>query len=76
MSSSDGSSNTDTDKLRTTFNHNFFDGTYQRNPRVRFGIVHVYNNYFTANSIYSIVTEQNRTEQYLQVIKLYPICAA
>lgn len=56
MSSSDGSGNTDTDKLRTTFHHCWFDGTYQRNPRVRFGIVHVYNNYYTNNSIYSIAS--------------------
>lgn len=59
MSSSDGSGNSDTDKLRTTFHHNYFNGTYQRNPRVRFGIVHVYNNYYTNNSIYSIASCEN-----------------
>ncbi|MDR0680257.1 MAG: hypothetical protein LBG15_00155, partial [Dysgonamonadaceae bacterium] len=59
MSSSDGSGNSDTDKLRTTFHHNYFEGTFQRNPRVRFGIVHVYNNYYTGNSIYSIASCEN-----------------
>lgn len=59
MSSSDGSGNSDTDKLRTTFHHNHFEGTFQRNPRVRFGIVHVYNNYYTGNSIYSIASCEN-----------------
>lgn len=58
MSSSDGSGNSDRDKLRTTFHHNSFDGTYQRNPSVRFGIVHLYNNYFSGNSIYSIASRE------------------
>ncbi len=59
MSSSDGSANQDTDKLRTTFYMNFFDETYQRNPRIRFGIVHVYNNYYKNNSIYCIASCEN-----------------
>ncbi|MDR0412884.1 MAG: hypothetical protein LBH61_03670 [Dysgonamonadaceae bacterium] len=58
MSSSDGSGNSDRDKLRTTFHHNYFDGTYQRNPSVRFGIVHLYNNYFAGNTIYSIASRE------------------
>jgi pectate lyase/fibronectin type 3 domain-containing protein len=35
--------------LQVTYHHNFFDGTYSRNPRVRFGKVHVFNNYYLAN---------------------------
>jgi pectate lyase len=42
--------------MTTTFHHNFFDGTQQRNPRVRFGKSHVYNNYYTGNSIYGVVS--------------------
>ncbi|WP_159944138.1 MULTISPECIES: polysaccharide lyase family 1 protein [unclassified Nocardiopsis] len=38
---------TDRGKLRTTFHHNHFDGLGQRAPRLRFGQVHVYNNYYT-----------------------------
>ena len=29
-----------------TLHHNLFDGTGQRTPRVRFGQVHIYNNYY------------------------------
>lgn len=32
--------------LRVTFHHNFFEDLVSRNPRVRFGKVHVYNNYY------------------------------
>ncbi|KAM7531809.1 hypothetical protein LguiB_035219 [Lonicera macranthoides] len=31
--------------IRVTIHHCFFDGTRQRHPRVRFGKVHLYNNY-------------------------------
>ena len=37
----------DIGKLKVTYHHNFFDGTDQRHPRVRFGEpVHVFNNYY------------------------------
>ena len=36
----------DRGKLRTTLHHNLFDRTGQRTPRVRFGQVHVYDNWF------------------------------
>jgi pectate lyase len=57
---SDGNASEDTGHLKITIHHNFFDGSKQRHPRVRFGDpVHVYNNYFRANSLYAIASTMN-----------------
>ncbi|MEV0151051.1 MULTISPECIES: pectate lyase [unclassified Nonomuraea] len=41
----------DIGRLRVTYHHNYFDGSDQRHPRVRFSaLVHVYNNYYRGNS--------------------------
>lgn len=37
-----------------TFHHNFFDGTNQRTPRVRWHNIHVYNNYYKDTVSYGI----------------------
>jgi pectate lyase len=42
--------------LKTTIHHNWFDGTEQRHPRVRFGEVHVFNNYFLNNALYGVAS--------------------
>ncbi|MDA0564103.1 pectate lyase [Streptomonospora sp. S1-112] len=43
--------------LRVTYHHNFFDGSDQRHPRVRFGDpVHVYNNYYRDVSAYGVAS--------------------
>lgn len=40
--------------IRVTIHHCFFDGTRQRQPRVRFGKVHLYNNYTRNWGIYAV----------------------
>ncbi|XP_074568523.1 putative pectate lyase 4 [Curcuma longa] len=40
--------------IRVTIHHCFFDGTRQRQPRLRFGKVHLYNNYTRNWSIYAV----------------------
>ncbi|GIE92946.1 pectate lyase family protein [Paractinoplanes rishiriensis] len=45
---SDGNESEDTGHLRVTYHHNWFDRTFERSPRVRFGeTVHVFNNYYS-----------------------------
>jgi len=44
---SDDKLSDDADYLRVTYHHNFFNGTAGRNPRMRYGIVHIFNNYYT-----------------------------
>lgn len=54
---SDGAASTDKGHLKVSIHHNFFDGSRQRHPRVRFGEpVHVYNNYFRANELYGVAS--------------------
>ncbi|GAA3687264.1 pectate lyase [Lentzea roselyniae] len=54
---SDGASSTDKGRLKVSIHHNFFDGSRQRHPRVRFGEpVHVYNNYFRSNELYGVAS--------------------
>ncbi|HEX6340737.1 pectate lyase [Umezawaea sp.] len=49
----------DVGRLRVTYHHNHFDGSDQRNPRVRFGEpVHVYNNLYRDNS-YGVASAMN-----------------
>ncbi|KAJ7546320.1 hypothetical protein O6H91_08G035600 [Diphasiastrum complanatum] len=40
--------------IRVTIHHCFFDGTRQRHPRLRFGKVHLYNNYTRDWAIYAV----------------------
>ena len=41
---------TDEGKLNVTLHHNYFHNLVQRIPRVRFGKVHVYNNYYQSDN--------------------------
>lgn len=43
---SSDSATADRNKLRVTLHHNLFEEVGQRGPRVRFGKVHVFNNYY------------------------------
>ncbi|MBD9726233.1 pectate lyase [Streptomyces caniscabiei] len=57
---SDGNGSQDAGKLKVSIHHNFFDGSRQRHPRVRFGEpVHVYNNYYKGNAIYGVASTMN-----------------
>jgi pectate lyase len=51
----DDAQTSDRGKLRVTYHHNWFDGVDQRMPRVRYGEVHVFNNYYRGNdSLYAL----------------------
>jgi len=57
---SDGAASTDIGHLRVSIHHNWFDGSRQRHPRVRFGEpVHVYNNFFDGNELYGVASTMN-----------------
>ncbi|GAA3256877.1 hypothetical protein GCM10020216_094280 [Nonomuraea helvata] len=54
---SDSNGGEDRGHLRVTYHHNWFDGTNQRHPRVRFGNpVHVYNNFYSNIGSYGVAS--------------------
>ncbi|HEY8524558.1 MAG TPA: right-handed parallel beta-helix repeat-containing protein [Acidimicrobiales bacterium] len=54
---SDDNAGQDRGRLHVTYHHNWFDGTNQRNPRVRFGNpVHVFNNYYVNIGGYGVAS--------------------
>jgi pectate lyase len=56
----DGNGSEDSGKLRVTYHHNWFNGTNQRHPRVRFGNpVHVYNNYYGGVWSYGVASTKD-----------------
>ncbi len=56
----DGNASEDNGHLRVTYVHNWFDGTTQRHPRVRFSpLVHVLNNYYSGIGSYGVASTCN-----------------
>jgi pectate lyase len=51
---SSDSATADIGKLKITFHHNLYENTVQRCPRIRYGQVHVYDNYYKSVSSYCI----------------------
>ncbi|MGP4109902.1 pectate lyase family protein [Streptomyces sp. 4N509B] len=67
IGSGDGNADTDRGRLRVTLHHNLFEDSQQRSPRVRFGRVHAYNNYFvgsTQDPGYPMVSEEMGGSDY------------
>ncbi|WP_407562673.1 polysaccharide lyase family 1 protein [Streptomyces sp. 184] len=57
---SDSNAGEDADALHVTYAFNWFDGTNQRNPRVRFGNpVHVLNNYYNDIGSYGVASTED-----------------
>ena len=54
--------------IRVTIHHCFFDGTRQRHPRLRFGKVHLYNNYTRNWGIYAVCAS---VEAQVKTLTLY-----
>ncbi len=60
LGADDGSASQDVGHLRVTYHHNWFNGTGQRHPRVRFANpVHVYNNYYLNIGSYGVASTMN-----------------
>jgi pectate lyase len=53
----DNAGQKDTDsKIRVTYHHNYFKNTSGRNPSLRFGAVHMFNNYYTTIDDYGLAS--------------------
>lgn len=60
--------------IRVTIHHCFFDGTRQRHPRVRFGKVHLYNNYTRNWGIYAVCASVESQVLMILHLDLYIVC--
>jgi pectate lyase len=59
VGNSENTGDEDTGHLRITYHHNFFNNVDGRNPSIRFGTGHVYNNYYLDIGDYGIASRQN-----------------
>jgi pectate lyase len=67
IGSGDGKAARDSGKNHFTFTNNLFDNAQERGPRVRFGQVHLYNNYYrgkTYDEHYPMTSESNGGASY------------
>lgn len=62
---SDGNGSTDIGRLKVTYYNNYYYHTNSRNPRVRFGQVHVYNCLYDSVMLYGGVAA-NQAELYME----------
>ncbi|HSQ42837.1 MAG TPA: hypothetical protein VLM37_11200 [Fibrobacteraceae bacterium] len=53
---SDSNGEQDSTHLRVTFHHNWFEHTHNANPRVRYGLVHAFNEYYDSISDYGVAS--------------------
>lgn len=49
----------DSAEFFVSFHHNFFDASHSRHPRVRWGTVHVYNNYYKGITTYGAAASEH-----------------
>lgn len=68
----------DSGRLHVTYHHNYFENTQQRHPRVRFGKVHLFNNYLfndktgpTGSQISYYTLAGPESELYIEANNLY-----
>jgi pectate lyase len=59
VGNSENTGDEDSGHLRITYHHNFFNQVDGRNPSIRFGTGHVYNNYYLDIGDYGIASRQN-----------------
>jgi pectate lyase len=64
------SSKIDTGKLNVTIHNNYFDNVGQRMPRVRFGKVHTYNNYFVGDAAGNDDPKLSAYQNHLATLKV------
>jgi pectate lyase len=59
VGNSENTGDEDSGHLRVTYHHNFFNQVDGRNPSIRFGTGHIYNNYYLDIGDYGIASRQN-----------------
>lgn len=69
IGSSDNPKTPDAGALRVTYHHNLFDNSGQRLPRVRFGKVHAYNNYYSGDTAGLDDPKLSAYDNHLKAIK-------